>query len=120
MTHPVKTAKHAVLWIDHHQAKLLQLDAAPAQPSRIRERLHPTGQHGSEVRSQHEFFGKVCDEIGEHQTVLVMASKTALADFRHYVDKHRPQVGKCIAGHEVVDHPTDNQIGAAGRKFFEL
>ena len=119
MAKPVTVVKHAVLWIDHHQAKVLHLEADAARPDRFTEHAHDTAQHRSEVRSQHEFFAEVCDSLGGDLVVLVAGSKTALSDFRHYVDKHRPQKAKSIATYETVDHPTDNQLSAMGRKFFE-
>lgn len=70
------------------------------------------------MRSEHEFFGKVCDSLDGISRVLVTGSHTSIADFRHYVDKHRPQVSPRIAGYEVVDHPTDNQLVALARSYF--
>jgi len=43
---------------------------------------------------------------------------TAIADFRHYADKHRPQTATRIVGYEVVDHPSNNQLVALARKSF--
>lgn len=109
---------HAVVWTDHHTAKVLQFDADQVQAKNLRAHTHETAQHGSAVRSEHEFFGDVCaalDGIGE---VLVTGSHTALADFRHYADKHRPQTAARIVGYEVVDHLSDNQLVALARQFF--
>jgi len=50
--------------------------------------------------------------------VLVVGPKTGLADFRHYVEKHRPAVGKQIVGWEHSDHATDNQLVALARQYF--
>lgn len=120
MTKTVATVTHAIAFIDHHHADILPLDTPGATARHLKAHVHPTGQHGSEVRTQHEFFASVCAVLDESGSVLVAGSHTANADFRHYADKHRPQTAKRIAGYEVVDHPTENQLAALGRRYFEL
>lgn len=109
---------HAVIRIDHHTAQLLQFDATQVIAQSLKAHNHPTKQHGSAVRSEHEFFGEVCDALAGITEVLVTGSRTALADFRHYIDKHRPALAAQIAGYETVDHPSDNQLVALARAFF--
>jgi hypothetical protein len=105
------TTFHAVVRIDPHQAEILQFDAEQVQASKLKAHSHPTAQHGSEVRAVHEFYAQVCD-------ALITGSKTGLADFRHYVEKHRPALAPHIAGWETVDHPSDKQLVALARAFF--
>ena len=52
------------------------------------------------------------------QEVLVTGSRTGLADFKHYADKHRPDIAKHIVAYETVDHPTQGQLLALARQFF--
>ena len=120
MNKPATLTRHGVVWLDHHQADIWQLDAGPARSQQVKAHAHPTPQPGSDVRAVHEFFAEVCNALDEHDSVLVTGSRTALADFRHYVDKHRPHTAARIADCDVVDHPTENQLTALGRKFFEL
>jgi hypothetical protein len=109
---------HAVIWTDHQAAQILQFDAEHIQAQKIRAHTHHTAQHGSTVRTQHEFFGEVCDALDGIAEVLVSGSHTAIADFRHYADKHRPHIASRIVGYEVVDHPSDKQLVALARKYF--
>jgi hypothetical protein len=109
---------HAVVWTDHQSAQVLQFDAEHVLASKIKAHTHHTKQHGSSVRTEHEFFGDVCDALDGIPEVLLTGSKTATADFRHYADKHRPQTAARIVGYEVVDHPSDNQLVALARKYF--
>lgn len=51
---------HAVAWIDHHAAQVLQIDAEHVRDHKVKEHIHYTCQHGSQVRSEHEFFAGVC------------------------------------------------------------
>ena len=50
--------------------------------------------------------------------VLITGSHTSVADFRHYAQKHRPQLATHIAGYEIVDHPTEKQLVALARRYF--
>jgi hypothetical protein len=109
---------HAVVWTDHHSAQVLQFDAHTVLTQAVRAHVHPTAQHGSGVRSEHEFMGEVCDALDGISEVLVTGSHTAIADFRHYADKHRPQATKCIVAYEVADRLTDRQLVARARKYF--
>ena len=110
---------HAVVLIDHHSAQVLQFDADHAQSQKVKAHTHHTRQHGSSVRTEHEFFSEVCDALAGIAEVLVTGSHTAQADFRHYVEKHRKAVAEQIVGWETVDHPTQGQLLALGRKYFE-
>jgi hypothetical protein len=109
---------HAVAFVDHQSAQVLQFTPEAVVEQKVHEQSHFTRQHGSTVRTEHEFFGHVCDALDGISEVLVVGGHTGLADFRHYVDKHRPQTAKRIVGYEVVDHPTENQLVAMARKHF--
>jgi len=109
---------HAVIWTDHQTAQILQFDAEHMVAQKVHAHTHHTAQHGSTVRTQHEFFGEVCDALDGIAEVLVTGSHTAIADFRHYADKHRPHVAPRIVGYEVVDRPSDKQLVALARKYF--
>ena len=84
----------------------------------MKAQSHYTRQHGSSVRTEHEYFAHVCDALAGIGEVLVTGSKTAQADLRHYVDKHRPEIASRIVGYETVDHPTENQLVAMARTYF--
>lgn len=108
----------AVVWLDHQQALLLHLGAEAVQPARVHAHPHATPQHGSGVRTEHEYFAAVCAALAGIDEVLVTGAHTALADLRHFVGKHAPGVAPRLVGFQVVDHPTEHQLAALGRQFF--
>jgi len=114
MGHP-----YAVVWVDHQTATILSFDAETAQTQHVRAHQHPTAQHASGVRAEHEFFAAVCAALAGDGQILVAAGHVASADFHHYVDKHQPQTAKRIAGYEIVDHPSEKQLLAQARSFFD-
>lgn len=109
---------HAVVWTDHQHAQVLQFDAEGVRASTVKAHTHHTAQHGSAVRTEHEFFGDVCDAVEGIAEVLVVGPRTGLSAFEHYATKHRPPTARRIVGYEVVDHPTDRQLLAAARRWF--
>ena len=72
---------HAVIWTDHHAARVLLFDSEHVQAQKIRESTHYTRQHHSGVRTEHEFFGEVCDAVKDVDEVLITGSHTAVARF---------------------------------------
>jgi stalled ribosome rescue protein Dom34 len=109
---------HAVVRIDHQKARVLKFDAEHLEARKIKEHSDHTRQHGSEVRTEHEYFGEVAAALSGIAGVLITGPHTALADFHHYVEKHRPELDGPIVGWEPVDHPTDGELVAFARKRF--
>lgn len=112
------TSFHAVVRIDHQSAEILQFDAEHVSSQKVKSHTHHTAQHHSKVRTEHEFFGEVCDALVGIEELLVCGSHTGQADFRHYVEKHRPALVPHIVGYETIDHPTTAQLAALARKTF--
>jgi hypothetical protein len=112
------TITHAVVWTDHQAAQVLRFDAEAVKADKVHASNHYTRQHHSGVRTEHEFFSELCGALDGIDKVLITGSHTAVADFRHYAEKHRPHVATRIAGYEVVDHPTENQLVALARQYF--
>ena len=57
------TLFHAVVLIDHQQAEILQFDAEHVEAEKVRASTRHTRQHGSAVRSEHEYYAHVCDAL---------------------------------------------------------
>lgn len=112
------TFSRAIISIDHHHALIQQFHGEKVQRQAVNEHAHNTRQHASAVRTEHEFFGQVCDAMAGIAEILVAGSHMAVVDFRHYVEKHHPALMPNIAGWETVDHLTNGQLVAMARKFF--
>src|ERR1700733_54131 len=79
---------HGVALVSHQSAQVIEFSEDAMHAVKTDQHAHPTRQHASGVRSEHEFFGAVCDQIEEFSQLLVTGGHTALADFSHYVEKH--------------------------------
>ncbi len=110
---------HAVVLIDHQTAKVMQFDAEKSHLETVKAHAHLTRQHHSQVRTEHEFFAHVCDALQGIGEILVTGTHQAQADFNHYVQKHRAALVPHIVQWETVDHPTDGQLLALARRYFD-
>jgi len=112
------TTLHAVVFVDHQSAQVLQFDAEHVQAQKIKAHSHHTKQHGSQVRTEHEFFAHVCDALEGIAEVLAVGPQTGLADFQSYLRKHRPALLPNVVDFQTVDHPSENQLVALARQYF--
>lgn len=110
---------HAVVRLDHHSADIIRFNTAITKQAHLIAHHHNTPQHGSEVRDLHEYFGEVCDALAGLDAILITGNRTSLSDFRHYVDKHRPLLIDAIIAYETIDQPTDSQLVARARDYFD-
>lgn len=111
---------HAIVWLDHDRAQILQFDASQVFEKQIKSHLHFTRHNGKETRSAHEFFGEVCDALAGVDQVLVAGPHSVQADFRHYVDKLRPDVASQIVEWQTLDHPSAGELIALARRYFAI
>jgi stalled ribosome rescue protein Dom34 len=109
---------HAVLWLDHHHADVIQFHHDEVQSHAVKDSPHDTRQHQSDVRTQHEFFSEVCDALAGIPMILVTGSHVVQTNFRHYVKEHRAHLMPQLAGWETVDHPTEKELVALAKTFF--
>jgi stalled ribosome rescue protein Dom34 len=118
--------KHAVVWIDHKEARIFEVDNDTSDHSIVSApgphiHRHPKDQ---EVRvrhhpdDEHRFFHEVARALeGQGQILIVGPSKTKL-HFLRYAQQHEPTLETRIVGIETADHPTDAQLVAHLRHYF--
>jgi hypothetical protein len=117
---------HAIVWINHHEARIIHFNADTAEEERIRpadppQHLHvkagsPSGMH---VTNEPQFYRDVADALADAREILVTGPSTAKAEFLKYVHKHAPQMMERIAGIETLAQVTDYQLLAEARRFFD-
>lgn len=110
---------HAAVWLDHHNAHVLQLDAARTLDQRIRQRIHFTRHHDSQVRSERKFFGEIAEALPGIEKVLVVGPLLEHAAFRKYLEKYNPEVCPQIVGWETAEHPTEHEVIRLTREHFD-
>jgi hypothetical protein len=110
---------HAAVWLDHHNAHVLEIDATQTIDHQVRQRIHFTRHHDSEVRSEHAFFGEICGALAGMAKVLAVGPATQQAAFRTYVEKYHPAVSARIVGWQTAEHPTEHEVNRLARETFD-
>lgn len=107
---------HAIVWIDHTQAKIFHFNAQGA------DKLTLQAHHPKLAEKHHKdehFFHDIATSISDAGEVLITGpAQTKMALVKH-IARHDPQLLSRIAGVESADHPTDGQMLAHARAYFE-
>lgn len=116
---------HAVLWLDHHEARVIHFNADESDSERVRPADPPRHLHvkagsasGTHITDEPEFYRDVAEALGDAHEILVTGPSTAKTEFVKYLDKHSLPTGRCIVSVETMDHLSDNQLLVEARKFF--
>lgn len=117
---------HAILWIDHREAKIFRFSATDVTPLVVES--HATGWHShhkaNTTGSAHrgvdtEFFGRVVAALADVGALLITGPSTARLELKNYIVEHSPALATRISGVEALDHPRDTELLALARKFFK-
>ena len=117
---------HAVVWIDHHEARVFHFNASdverlvlhPDHPTRhIHHKANSIGSgHAAE---DHAFLHAVVDFFKDAGAVLITGPANAKIALIKHVHQHDPKLMNIIVGVETVDHPSDGQLIAYARQYFK-
>lgn len=119
--------RHAVVFIDHHEAKIHHVDLNSFDEKTIASphahvHRHPKGAaEGHEhPDDQKHFFAEVAKALQNAEEILVVGPSTAKLQLINYAHTHDRALAAKIVGVETVDHPTDNQLVAYAKKYFHV
>jgi stalled ribosome rescue protein Dom34 len=117
---------HAVMWIDHHEARVFHfgpddvdtLVLHPDHPVRNIHHKSNTVGSGHDVLAP-EFLHAATQSIADAGAVLITGPANAKTELMKHIEQHEPKLMKIILGVETVDHPSDAQLVAFARKYFK-
>jgi stalled ribosome rescue protein Dom34 len=117
---------HAVVWLDHREAKVFEFTADDVAKLVINAEHpakhihHKSGSVGpGHAKEDENYYHGVADALAKAGEILIVGpgqAKTAL--FKH-LHAHDREVAAKVAAVETVDHPSDGQIVAYARKYFD-
>ncbi|MEY4578011.1 MAG: hypothetical protein RL701_2714 [Pseudomonadota bacterium] len=115
------------VWIDHKEARIFHIQQGQTDevtitaPLKNTHHKHPKGT--TDVREHPDdakrFFHEVALSLEGAEQILVVGPSTAKVEFSSYLHKHAAGVEARIVGVETVDHPSDAQIVAYAKKYFQ-
>ncbi len=116
---------HAVVWIDHSRASIIHFNAGTDRRIALvsgagKPHLHhKQGAIGpGRAGADRDFFEAIGDALVAPSEILLVGPASAKDELAEYLARHRPQVRARIAGIETVDHPSDNQLLAYARNWY--
>ena len=121
---------HAVVWIDHAEAHVMHIspddvESSIVRPKKPHHKLHhkrgaDKGGAVGDGRSQEDqhFYHEVVEALKGAQEILIVGPANAKLNLVKHIHGHDKQLSDKVVGVETVDHPTDAQIVAYARKYF--
>ena len=117
---------HAVVWIDHHEARIFHVHPEMAEESRVLSpqhhiHRHPKGrgeprEHPDDAR---RFFQDVAGRLDGVDSILMVGPASAKHEFITFIRDKHPQLVSKVVGVETADHPSDREIVAHARRYFK-
>jgi hypothetical protein len=116
---------HAVVWIDHREARVLEFNPTDEEERVLRPRdpIAHIHHHANTIGSGHaaedqKFLHEVAASLAGVKAVLVTGPAGAKLELVKHIERRDPQLAKFIAGVEALDHPTDGELVAHARRYF--
>ena len=117
---------HALVWIDHREARIFHLsrtavDQSVLHPDHPTEHIHHKAHSigSGHAHEDQKFLRAVTEAVSGSGAILITGPANAKAELVKHIHQHDPNMMKAIVGIETVDHPTDAQLIAYARKYFE-
>jgi stalled ribosome rescue protein Dom34 len=117
---------HALVWIDHHEARIFQFDATDVSRTLVRSsHPHQHIHHKANSRgSGHapvdaSFLEQVTQGIVHAGAILITGPGNAKGELAAHIERAHPHLVKRISGVKALDHPSDGELLALARQFFK-
>jgi stalled ribosome rescue protein Dom34 len=118
---------HAIVWIDHSQAKIFHVGLSGEDEIILHPHLPTRHLHhkANSIGSGHagfdkEFFGQVLNAISDAGEILIIGPAGAKTELAKYLREQHSKIGDRIVAVEAADHPSDPEIVAYARTYFKI
>jgi stalled ribosome rescue protein Dom34 len=117
---------HVLVWIDHHEAKIFQLNTSEVDRTKIlssQPHLHihhkANSRDAGHASVDTAFLQRVATIITDADAVLITGPANAKKELATYIEHAHPDLAKRISGVQPLDHPSDGELVAFARTFFK-
>lgn len=122
---PAHTHFHAVVWIDHKEARIFHFGLTDADKEVIRpdhparHLHHKANSIGSgHAAEDHAFLQRVAEALSDAGTILITGPANEKTELAKHIRQYQPTQAIKIAAVEKVDHPSDGELVALARRYF--
>ncbi len=116
---------HAIVWIDHREARVFHFDREGADqlvihPDDPKEHIHHKANSigSGHAAEDQDYLGHVAAAIADAEKILITGPANAKTELVKHIHRHTPELIERIAAVETIDHPSDKQLVAYARKYF--
>lgn len=117
---------HAVVWLDHTEAHVMHIspddiEKSVVHPSHPHAHLHAKSGHTGSGRASEDkgYYHAIVEALTGAKEILVVGPAQAKLQLIKHIHTHDHGRADKVVGVETVDHPTDGQLVAYARKYFE-
>ena len=119
---------HSVIWIDHKEARVFHVHTDTAADEKTvlapqhHMHRHPKGRGDAKEHPDdaHRFFAEVAKTVDAVDALLITGPSSAKLEFFRYLHEHDRKLEAKVVGVESADHPTDGEIVARAKSYFEV
>jgi stalled ribosome rescue protein Dom34 len=114
-SHVPSGRKHAVVWIDHHEARISHFDDEVSQASHhtIKDEHSPPHLHhkantmgSGHAPVNHAYLEQVAADMRDARAILIAGPSSAKHELYRHLEQHHRNLLNQVVGVETVDHPT--------------
>ena len=116
---------HAVVWIDHHEARILDFNADDAHATAVtlqhaasRSYSKLCGRASWRASDDMGFFDEVAAKLGGIGEILIVGPANAKLGFLKRLQAKHTAIADKVIGVETVDHPSDGELLKYARAYF--
>ena len=118
---------HAVLWLDHREARIIYFNVDSHEETVIHPAHDPRHLHekagsagGQHLHGEPEYFDRIIAALTPAGAFMITGPSTAKTELVAYMQKHAPQVCKRLDEVETLAKVTDKQLLAEARRHFKV
>ncbi len=118
---------HAIVWIDHSQAKVFHIGLSGDDEITLHPHLPTRHLHhkANSIGSSHagldkEFFAQVMNAVSDAGEILIIGPASAKTELAKYLRDKHPKTADRIVAVEAADHPSDPEIVAVAKRYFKI
>jgi stalled ribosome rescue protein Dom34 len=113
---------HAVVWIDHKQARIFHFNVNEADRTVVRDHivrdLHARAKGaGHRIEENKPFFEDVAKAIANAGAILIVGPAQEKDLFAKFLAEKHPAIRTHVEGVEKADHPTDGELLDFARRY---
>ena len=117
---------HAMVWIDHHQAKVFHFNSTESECNTVHSssptvHLHHKANSGDSGHApvDNNYLEQVVKTLGAAGAILITGPGSAKNELAAYIKRAHSAIAPRISAVETLDHPTEGELLAHGRTFFK-